>query len=527
MKVISAQLQNFASYPKLDFGFNNQGLCLIQGPTGSGKSTLCDAIPWVLFGRTAKDGAVDEVVSWNAEGPTIGEIVLEVNPKVRVVVTRTRGKNANDLYFNAYDPSIYRQAKDPAQFRGHQIAIPTRGKDLVDTQKRLNTLLGIDSALYLSGAYYHEFSATAQFFTATAKNRRALCEQLVDLSLAKKLQGDLAIKRKEASTEVTKYTNKVTAIADRLQYLERDKGYKAKSETFEQDKADDISALETAILQTRKRTRKPEAYTNAIEVLKAEKQKLTHGKCKECGAPTHNKELIEIDKEIHALQLDANDNRNNLRHLNTLQTDLDKVKARENNFSQLIEQDAKDIKLTRLDLTSSQKLLANAKLQLADIDVLLEVVNDLRSVTIQNTIQQLEDNTNKLLSTHFDAEIKVLFSAGDADKIDVTILKDGNTASYTQLSKGQRCLLKLCFGVSVMKQVSNHHGVNFNCAFLDEALDGLDENMKLKALGLLRTLALYYENVFVVEHSEALKAHFDNTISVTLVNGESQLEQSQ
>jgi len=59
VKILSCVLENFASYERLEFDFSPQGLTLIEGPTGSGKSTLCDAIPWILFGRTAKDGALD------------------------------------------------------------------------------------------------------------------------------------------------------------------------------------------------------------------------------------------------------------------------------------------------------------------------------------------------------------------------------------------------------------------------------------------------------------------------------------
>ena len=157
------EVRNFASYSKLVIDFTQEsGLTLIEGPTGAGKSTLCDIVPWVLFGRTAKGGTVDEIRTWNNREPTIGTVVLSL-PDGKWEIVRTRGKS-NDLAFRC------------AGLQDLQ-----RGKDLSDTQRLLNQKLGMDFDLYLAGAYYHEFSPTAQFFTSTAKTRRVTCENLVDL----------------------------------------------------------------------------------------------------------------------------------------------------------------------------------------------------------------------------------------------------------------------------------------------------------------------------------------------------------
>src|SRR5258706_10723800 len=94
----------------------------------------------------------------------------------------------------------------------------------------------------------------------------------------------------------------------------------------------------------------------------------------------------------------------------------------------------------------------------------------------------------------------------------------------TQLSKGQRQLLKLCFSVSVMQAVSNQHGISFKQLFFDESLDGLDENFKLKACTMLENLALDDTGVYLVEHSMSVKAMINNKYKVGLVNGSSQIE---
>ena len=177
MRLISASLENFASYKTLDFDFTNKGLVLIQGPNGAGKSTLCDVIPWILFGRTAKNGPVDDILPWSGETPTKGTLRLEHNGQE---ITVSRCRKPNDLYINQ----------------------DTRGKDIPDTQRLINRLLGLDVDYFLSAAYFHEFSQTSTFFTTTPKVRRLISEQLVDLTLAKSLQTKVATEKKVINIKV-------------------------------------------------------------------------------------------------------------------------------------------------------------------------------------------------------------------------------------------------------------------------------------------------------------------------------------
>lgn len=502
MRINNCLLNNFASYKRLEFIFDRQGLALIQGPTGSGKSTLCDAIPWILFGRTAKDGTVDEVRSWNADGDTTGTITLTVNDKV-FQVGRTRGK-ANDLIIWE-DGGAY------------------RGKDLNDTQKIINQKLGIDINTYLAGAYYHEFSQTAQFFTTTAKNRRAICEQLVDLSLAKTLQIKGSERRKALLERQSRWEQKIKMYEDRLKRADTT-AYKQKAEEFEQTRSASITRTNVAIANLIPKIQRDAYFKQEYELLIQAKEKLGSEVCSECGSNKNSQAIADISKMIYKVQDEERNNTGMKQQIKDLKTRLIELESTENPYATVVQLNDKEhrrasIQKNRLTLG----LAANTK-AIADCDILLELVGTMRSISIQNAIQSLEDRTNQLLSDHFDAEIKVLFAVEDADKLDVTIFKDGNACAYTQLSKGQRQLLKLSFGMSVMRSVADHSGTSFNCAFIDEALEGLDENKKIQAFGLLQELSTEFESVFVVDHSEALKAMFTNAYSVRLENGESIIE---
>lgn len=54
MRLLKLQIKNFISIKQasVDFEDLNDGVFLISGPTGSGKSSMLDAIHWALFGKT-------------------------------------------------------------------------------------------------------------------------------------------------------------------------------------------------------------------------------------------------------------------------------------------------------------------------------------------------------------------------------------------------------------------------------------------------------------------------------------------
>lgn len=538
MKLLSVSLENFASYAKLNFEFDGQGLALIHGPTGSGKSTLCDAIPWVLFGVTAKGGKVDEVLSWPGDKKTFGAISLEND----LYISRARGNKQNDLCFS----------------RDGGITIQ-RGRDIPDTQRLINDLLGMDADLYLSGAYYHEFSKTASFFTTTAKARRELAEQLVDLSLPKTLQIKSSEARKLAEIELQKTERKIERITSNLELLkERVVALNINIDTWEdnqQIKKDktlaayhswdttlktSLEGLNKDLAIIEKLVQPPESFHNRKMTIQFEMSVLPPDMCDKCGARKHNHKLDKLRQQLQALEKEALKNETYLVKRNNIAFNIKTVSGQENCYGDmLLELEAEtnphrpDLATTKQrieehkgDIVGHEAALQSHKITLGDLKQLSDVINDFRAHLVKSTISDLETKTNDLLAKHFDAEIRVIFASGESDKIEVEIMKDGNNAVFSQLSRGQRQLLKLCFGVSVMRVVANHHGLRFNAVFIDEALDGLSDEFKVKAYGLLEALSLDYDSLFVVEHSSEFKALFTKQFEVTLTDGGSVIEET-
>lgn len=573
MKILRAKIYNFASYKELIFEFTNQRLTLISGPTGSGKSTLCDIIPWVLFGRTAKNGAVDEIRSWGEADATDGTLEFQHGSHY-YYVRRIRGEKVNDLYYG---------------FLTDYGAKGTRGKDLNDTQKQINQLIGIDVETYLMGSYYHEFSQVASFFATTAKVRRGITEQLADLILAKNLQEKSSAYNKEIKKELLDLKQEIALQNNTLQHLQKQyeteenrleewyskqrqqleelesnaKNYDRKKlqvleELFyesslheqEQTRLKEITQSDIQACTTKLKT--DAYYLEAKADLMLKMIALKHDKCSECGAAKNTDQVMLLDKRVYQLTRDEEENIKTRRRLidlgivlnktakpsnpytkliqqekerkNTYLEQIEELKKKENPYVKSQESASEVIKAQQLNTKSTELLINELSVEQADIELLNTTLDAFRGAIIARTIDYLQDSTNKLLNNHFDAEIRVLFSVVDADKLDVGITKDGHTCTYTQLSKGQRQLLKLCFGVSVMKAVSNHNGVNFNCLWFDESVEGMDDSMRIKSFGLLEALAIDYDSIFVVDHSEAFKSQFNNRYDISMINGNSIVE---
>ncbi len=561
MKLLRISVTNFGSYPSLELDLADTGLALIHGPTGAGKSTVMDAAAWVLYGTTAKGGAVDQVRSWQTpHNLTRGTLDVELTDG-RITVTRVRGKQPeNDLYW--------------AEQGSHD---PRRGKDLKDTQRLLDQRLGSSAALFQLGAYFHEFSSAGQFFTSSAKDRRSLFERIADTSLPDRLSASASDARREAKrclepleAEHSRLGGVLATLKSRGAELDRLRsdwdGSRQKlvsnlhtqSESFETVKAQKIEALETRSARwEQEKSLKLDKFIAQIESVQAKIVDLAtlsdkeaairlSAKCPSCGA---------LDKKasdaLYRLAEAKSDNLNRVTKVESLKEQLGKEVESENPFTDQIEAvlllenhysaraaeeadkinpyivQSGDLKDTISGVYGVLKDTADKASALEHRVALLTRLYDLsatlRGELLKKAVADIEGATNRYMETYFDAELRVSFQL-EADDLEVSIQKSGYDCVYPQLSKGQRQLLKLAFGTSVMKASANAAGLHFSCLFFDEALDGLDATLKVKAFSLLEELSLEHESVLVIDHATELKEMFSRRYAVTLVGDESHLE---
>lgn len=531
MKLLSATVNNFGSYKHLEFDFQGQGLSLIYGATGSGKSTLQDIATWILFGVTSKDGNVDEIRSWNSDEPTTGTITIETQSGI-VDITRIRGTSSqNDLFFNNNK----------------------RGKDITETQELLEDLLGVNKELYMSAACYNEFSPTLAFFTTTAKNRRALFDNIADLTFPIQLQERLTNEKKGTRKALSAIVNTHNKNCGRLEQLKKTEGttkeyvkiwdaskertikdLKEKSESFEKDKAKRVKYLIQQI---------EDFNINKLEVLDENQLELQQAyytletfkdiNCPTCNQPNKQAhstmfKLRDLESRINILRNQSSPLINELLTTqsieNTYQDKIENELAQVNPYLEQLGSLSKEMDTVAFLVEHSENQMNSLDKRLNSLDHLGDLSSALRGELLKQAIKTVEINTNKQLSTYFDSEIKVDFALSNADNLDISIKKNGYDCVYKQLSKGQRGLLKLCFAVSIMEAASNASGIHFDTLMFDESLDGLDSDLKLKAFNLFSELSKRHSSILVIDHSEGLQNLFDNKFHVTLENDISSVE---
>lgn len=536
MKLLTANVNNFVSYNNLEFNFNDQGLALIYGATGSGKSTLQDIPAWVIFNITAKNTAVDEVRNWNAiNTPTTGTVTIELSGEV-ITVTRIRGKaNQNDLYWEDSN-GIH------------------RGKDIQETQTLLEKRLGVSKDLYVAAAYYNEFSPTASFFTNKAKDRRELFENLADLSFPVLLAEKATAYKKTLNSlfdDVNRQFNKQFGTVEAMnrnkelvgQYYEKwekehaDKIHelKQKQANADKEKKSKIAALQSKVQiaddQLNKKIKELQDWYDA-KAPYLDKILNSGSTCKTCKQPIkkhqdlHNN-LEEVKFDLMVLKAKENPHLNDLKKaqewVNTYDLQLQIEQDRKNPYGPQLDKIIKDLQPAEdLLLQLNQKL---EELQ-HKIDMVKEIYDlsfKLRGELLKRAVKEVEENTNRLLQDHFDGLLRVAFELSKSDDLNVTIQLNGHECAYRQLSKGQRGLLKLCFSVSVMSIAANKAGTKFDTLFFDEALDGLDTELKLKAFNLFAELGKEHGSVFVIDHNSELQTLFDKQFHVKLVSDESEI----
>lgn len=192
---------------------------------------------------------------------------------------------------------------------------------------------------------------------------------------------------------------------------------------------------------------------------------------------------------------------------NTCAEQLESLQAEVNPYStEAEEQRLAELVVETSALTDEQRELERLQ---GNLDWLYDASMELRGQLLIQAVQNLETRTNEILEKFFDAELRVKFTLPDADKLVVTIHNEGYECPYKQLSGGERCLLKLAFMLAYMKAAENRAGVKFENLMLDEALNGLDASLKVKAFTMLQSLEDEYSSILVIDHAEEFKQMFE------------------
>lgn len=148
----------------------------------------------------------------------------------------------------------------------------------------------------------------------------------------------------------------------------------------------------------------------------------------------------------------------------------------------------------------------------------------IKSYLMDSCLESINTISNEYLQTLFDGVLKFDINATTEkgseikEKINVSIINNGDECSYDSLSGGERCRICLAVNLALAEVISKSSGKAFNMIFLDEIFNGLDEAGKSQSMKLLKDLEKKYESIFVIDHAEGFKNLFSNSIMVRKKN---------
>jgi len=208
MKILSVQLKNIKSHRERRFEFA-EGINVLAGPNGIGKSTIFEAIGYALFGVDAQSfvGNVERFISIGAQK---GEVKVEFQPGdgERFQVSRTVGSPSKWL--------LYKQLGEQYEVEEH--------KDNRETESRLKDLLGLNNGRPLAeqfelviGPFQHEF--LGPFVIKQAAKRRDRFDEILGIDTWRKTHKETLALEKAIKNKVEVLQAEITSRQEQVEVL--------------------------------------------------------------------------------------------------------------------------------------------------------------------------------------------------------------------------------------------------------------------------------------------------------------------
>ncbi len=202
---ISLRISGFLSYRQpVELNFRSFDLACISGHNGAGKSSLLDAITWVLFGE-ARSKDKETIINLQSKVAEV-TLVFEYEGNIyRVQRTAPRGKTTL-LEFQIWEADLESDPDPPAHPRS-DFSTPGRWrplteKSLRETQARIEQTLRLDYDTFINASFFLQGKAD-QFAQKRPAERKAVLSSVLDLDVWETYRERAAERRREVEKEVS------------------------------------------------------------------------------------------------------------------------------------------------------------------------------------------------------------------------------------------------------------------------------------------------------------------------------------
>jgi DNA repair exonuclease SbcCD ATPase subunit len=556
----SIKAKNFFSWSDLEFDFQS-GITLLQGINkddntleGVGKSSICEALVWCLFGQCTKDVNIDDVIQTGSKSCTVYVTLTD-----GTMICRSR--KPNDLFIL---PSV----DTP----------PKRGKDAKETQKLINELIGMTFNTFCNSIYFAQ-NYQNKFITATQEDKAKILSELQDLSVFDKATKHAVEKVKEIKFNLPHLNSSKIHSVGKLELIQKQlQTFNELSSNFENDRilqldnitdkhdklASEIRSIEAelatladlSILTTKSQelesleseAQQMEAAIYHIDFLKDKKQKaFTTKTCPTCGQNIADCSDIVVPDDTQLRQ----DFEKILPKLTALRAEVQRLTEQKHQraflaqkFTYLLEQryeihkevvklenqnnphidSITDLAISEAKTSKTLDLLnkdiAQRERELQHYDFLKSGFKEIKSYVFQSLLAQLNTKTNKYLAELFEIPARIQFNnlseEGEISKITTTVILDNTERSLGLLSGGQFRRVQLAVDFALSEIIAEQANKPITLRILDEAFKDLSEVSMNKVVDILEKMP---GSTILIEHSSLVKAIVNRTFEIEYKNG--------
>ena len=542
MYIKSIKITNFKSiYGTQEFDFTElDGLVKLSGIIGSGKTTLCEALLYGLFGNVAGH-KIPNLVSWNEKCCEIEMDLISRNKDIHII-----RNSSMPLQVSVNDKLIAASSKRDTQ--------AILEEELYDVPK-----LAIEKMCIISFSAFNSLASmnpgqTKQFLdevfgfeTFTQYNNVIVDERKLQVNENTKLnavysdtqdQIEYLTNKKLKQQEELKNTIDIVGCNElRAQLVEQGK---AKKEEFKRIKAESEQKVLKVVAEKQK------WYDKKLECATLGKQEkdwyntFKDGVCPTCGneigkdvIEEHKNKMLDYAKKYKEYQNKENEIQLKIEKMNSeakikqdeLKQDMEDLKKQISNIDAQIQTYNNSLALLNEnydDLISeyNNKLYKLKKdIEVSDKEICeWNDMNELFTKTFRyNLLETLIPHINKSIAyfiNKLDQNYSITYDQEFKPHIKIDTFD--REISYKDLSTGQRKSLDLAIVFGILQNIIAN--VNFNLFCLDELFSNMDADSRNTMLALLNDSMAKDRTIFVINHAEMNDDYFSHKIKVRLEN---------
>ncbi|MBK8418909.1 SMC family ATPase [Candidatus Villigracilis saccharophilus] len=272
------RISGFLSYrDPADLDFNSFELACISGHNGAGKSSLLDALTWVLFGEARGKGM--DVINLHKDVKAAEvALIFEYEGNVfRVQRTLPRGKSTV-LEFQVQDKENWK---------------PLTEKTTRDTQARIEQTLRLDYETFINASFFLQGKAD-QFTQKKASERKTVLGTILGLEVWDEFKDRTAERRKLIEREVDEIDGRIAEIDTELSEEDVRKSRLAELETTLKQLSSTRAVQESALENIRKNAALLAEQRKHIDTLAASLERVRFS-CADLRPGSRKKSRTELD----------------------------------------------------------------------------------------------------------------------------------------------------------------------------------------------------------------------------------------